>query len=256
MSSFRTFIPTEPGEVKLNRKVKGKKNKVKIKWRRPYRNQWKWINDLAISDQVTLFSDMDEWMSDNVGIMSTITTEFKWGNVITNLKNFIERTGVPITMTGLQTPRLLSFPNDFSNEQLQDIIEWYENTLKTNKVPKSKTIPNVPPINNSSYVKTLTEASKIMTKNHFVFEGVNYFFEEIVGGIPVSGLYQIKVHQPPIMVQRIHTKCRRQIIAPKMEIFRDENNNEIIYTMTLDNGLRVICTKEGKIIRYIPSETP
>ena len=255
MSAFRTFIPTEV------KKQKGKKNKRKtnkrktIKWRRPYRNQWKWINELAISDQVTLFEDMEEWMSKNVGIMSTIKTEFKWRNLIKNLKNFIERTGVPIHMTGLLTPRLLSFPNNFTSEQLQDILEWYENTLKTNKVPKSKTIPNVPPINNPAYVNALRKASKNMTKNHFVFEGVNYFFEEIVGGIPVQGLYQEGVHQRPMKVKRLHPNCRRQLIPPKMEIFRDENNN-LIYTRKFENGLRAICTKKGKIISYIPNETP
>ena len=94
-----------------------------------------------------------------------------------------------------------------------------------------------------------------MTKNHFVFEGVNYFFEEIEGGIPVSGLYQEGVHQRPIMVQRLHTKCRRQLIPPKMQISRDENNN-LRYTRKFKNGLRAICTKKGKIISYIPNETP
>lgn len=235
-------------------RVKTKKVK-KIKWRRPHRNKYQWVNELAISDQETLFQEMELFATetiaktDNIEYLFTPPTESKWDNLIKNLEKFIDRTAEPLGHN-YETPRLLSFPDNFNRDQLQDIIEWYENMLCTNTKPETSN-PSDPPISNPSYVKALTKASKILKQNHFVFEGVNYFFKGGEGKRYVMGLFREKWHRKPIMVQRLHPKCHRQLIPPEMKEFHDENN-QVHYQRTLEWGGKVICTKNGKIKHYLP----
>lgn len=211
MSSFRILIPTKPNKTKKKTKKKPKKKMKRITWRSFYEGDYQWINELAVSDQVALFQDMDRFFIQSLVCMDDVTTAFKWANLIRDVGKHQHRDEVHkrISMTGLFTPLLISFPDNFNDKEIADIIGWYLNKIITDPDFRSgisflESKKYGPPSDNSLFDKAMQEASKKMEINHFVFKGVNYFFAERTIRSAII-LYRPYHGDMPITVRRIHT---------------------------------------------------
>jgi hypothetical protein len=236
--------------------------------KKPWRNYYQsngsniqWINELAITDQRTIFNHMDEYFKNNLEFLVEPKTNYYFDrNIVLIQEYFTPTETILYVQTRYKIPLLLSFSEGFTTKNIVDIIQWYKQIQFLEKpwdppnfVEKftlSDWLNDMPEFNVA--VEKATIANKPNKVTHFVFKGYNIFIESKLLMI----LYVKRLHGTPFLWQTFPKSCEtKSDNAPKVmnKITQcKQKDGTVEYEGILPDGQTVTCTKEGNIISYLP----